>query len=182
MIKITSILFILLGVLWNYSAVANGGDQRVVENKFLINLSRSPFTPRVGAETSFIASFVDISKDKLAEGELIVKIRVARFGGGGKRKFIFEKANAKAEGGVLEFQYAFTEAGLHEIFFDFAFASNPQKIYEAPDFLLDVQPTMTQKVSNKFLLLAVLGGILAGFVGGWLARGKDYFNRGILLI
>ena len=50
-------------------SLANGGDQRVVENKYLINLSRAPFTPRIGVKTSFLASFVDIQKNKLISGE-----------------------------------------------------------------------------------------------------------------
>src|SRR3989344_1250759 len=119
---------------------ANGGDQRVVEGKYLVNLSRAPFTPRIGVQTSFLASFVDIQKNRLIAEDLIVKIRIAEKGGSrGKREFIFEQNNTVVKGGVLELKYTFEDSGLHEVFFDFAFASNPQIVYEAPDFLLDVQ-------------------------------------------
>lgn len=146
---------------------ANGGDQRVVEGKYLINLSRSPFTPAIGDKTSMLASFVDIQKDKLIAEDLIVKVRIAKLGGDRERKFIFEKDNIKVKGGILEFQYSFDEAGLHEIFFDFSFSSDPQKIYNAPDFLLDIQkPEVSEKPEQPILLWIGLGAIL-GFGIGW---------------
>ncbi len=173
MVKITSTLFILLGILLSYSALANGGDQRVVDGKYLINLSRVPFTPRIGDEVSFLASFVGIEKNKLVSEDLIVTVRIAKLGGIGTDKgtFLFDKEKIPVKGGITELSYTFTESGLHEIFFDFALASNPQRIYEAPDFLLDIQPSTTQKTSNKFPFFIALGGIFAGFIGGWLMRG-----------
>lgn len=145
---------LLLGALPLFS-LANGGDQRVVEGKYLINLSRAPFTPRVRVKTSILASFVDIQKDKLITEDLIVKVRIAKLGGGqGKRKFLFEKDNFVVKGGVLELSYTFTDSGLHEVFFDFAFASNPQKIYEAPDFLMDVQPPVIDTKTNPVIRIA----------------------------
>lgn len=64
--KTTIILLLIFVFLFATDAVfANGGDQRIIEGKYLINLSRAPFTPRVGVKTSFLASFVDIQKDKL---------------------------------------------------------------------------------------------------------------------
>ena len=156
-----------MGFLWSYSALANGGDQRVVENKYLINLSRAPFTPRVGDQTSMLASFVDLEKNKLVSEDLIVKVRIAKLGGGaGKREFLFEKDNIKVEGGVMEFKHTFTESGLHEIFFDFVLASNPQEIYEAPDFLLDIQKPSNGYNKNQ-LLVSVFGGFVIGLIAGW---------------
>lgn len=143
MIRWTLGIFIVLGLIsvFPHHLYANGGDQRVVEKKYLINLSRAPFTPRVGVKTAVLASFLDIQAGKLIQEDLVVRMRIARLGGSGsdKRTFIFEQDNIIVKGGVLESNYTFTESGLHEIFFDFAFASNPQKIFEAPDFLLDVQ-------------------------------------------
>lgn len=141
---------------------ANGGDQRVVENKYLINLSRAPFTPRVGVKTSFLASFVDIQKNKLISEDLVVRIRISKLGDAPKGKFIFEQDNIAVKGGVLELAYTFQEAGLHEIFFDFAFASNHQEFYEAPDFLIDIQdPTEKTQLPSSMVI-----GIMAGAVGG----------------
>ena len=165
------LLFIpLAGIIFTFPtfSFANGGDQRVVEGKYLINLSRSPFTPKTGDNVAMIASFFDIKKDQLITEDLIVKIRIAKLGKGRERKFLFEQENVKVKGGILEFQHAFAEPGLHEIFFDFAFSSNPQKVYNAPDFLLDIQKTSIQEISNLSFLLWIVLGIIVGFVGGWL--------------
>ena len=133
-------------------AFANGGDQRVVENKYFISLSRAPFTPRVGVKTSFLASFVDIQKNKLIAEDLIVRLRIAKQGDVRNNIFLFEKEDIIVQGGVLELPYTFTESGFHEIFFDFAFASNPQKIYEVPDFLIDIQKISENTFSVKYVL------------------------------
>ncbi len=152
-------------------AFSNGGDQRVVENQYFINLSRAPFTPRVGVPTSFLASFVDIQKNKLIAEDLIVKVRIAKQNGaGGKREFIFEQDNITVKGGILELKYTFENFGLHEIFFDFALASNPQKVYGVPDFLIDVQPE--KSLDTRVLFLSILISGVAGFVIGWLVKNK----------
>lgn len=165
--KISKFILCLLFVILPVFVFANGGDQRVVENKYFINLSRAPFTPRVGVQTSFLASFVDIQKNKLISEDLIVKVRIAKQGGaGGKREFIFEQDNMVVKGGILELKYTFNNPGLHEIFFDFAFASNPERIYEVPDFLIDVQK---QSENNRYLWKVVIGS-LTGFILGWFLK------------
>lgn len=171
MVKIFSTLFILFGLLGSYNVLANGGDQRVVENKYLINLSRAPFTPRVGDKVALLASFVDIKKNKLFSEDLIVTVRIAKLGGVGtdKRTFLFEQGKIPVKGGILELSYTFPDSGLHEIFFDFALASNPEKIYEAPDFLLDVQKPINGYNTNQFSM-AVLGGFVIGLIAGWFIR------------
>lgn len=139
----------------------------MVEGKYLINLSRSPFTPKAGEKTAFIASFVDIQTDKIINEDLIVKVRIAKVGGKNGRSFIFEQDNVQVKGGILEFSYTFQDAGLHEVFFDFAFASNPQKIYNAPDFLLDIQkPEVLEKAGQPIPVWIGLGAIL-GLGTGW---------------
>lgn len=161
------IIFIAL-ILIPAISFANGGDQRIVENKYFINLSRAPFTPRVGVQTSFLASFVDIEKNKLIAEDLIVKVRIARQGGaGGKREFIFEQDNMIVKGGVLELKYTFNNPGLHEIFFDFTFSLNPQRIYEVPDFLIDIQRSEASQ-QNQFIFLSAVGisGLFIGYIIG----------------
>ena len=165
-------LLLLLLVLLTAPAMlsANGGDQRVVDEQYLINLSRAPFTPLVGVKTSMLASFVDIGKDTLIAEDLIVKVRIAKLGGGqSTREFLFENDSVVVKGGVLELSYTFAESGLHEIFFDFAFASNPQKMYETPDFLLDVQEPPTGYNTNQ-ILMAAIGSFVIGLVAGWFAK------------
>jgi len=167
------LLFILLigvTVAFPTFSFANGGDQRVVEGKYLINLSRSPFTPKAGDNVAMIASFFDIQKNQLIAEDLIVKARIAKLGGDRERKFIFEKDSVKVKGGILEFQYTFAEPGLHEIFFDFAFSSDPQKIYNAPDFLLDIQKPETLEKPSLSLLTGIALGVIFGFIIGWIIK------------
>ena len=163
---------------------ANGGDQRVVENKYLINLSRAPFTPRVGIKISFLASFVDIQRNKLIREDLIVRVRISKLGEAPKGNFIFAQNNVPAKGGILDFPYTFTNAGLHEIFFDFAFASSPETTYAAPDFLIDVQKQeKPASIQNSWLIGTVAGimGIMIGFLFGKIKIRKikaKYENNG----
>ena len=171
--KTTIILLLIFVFLFATDAVfANGGDQRVVENKYLINLSRAPFTPRVGVKTSFLASFVDIQKNKLISEDLTVRIRISKLGDAPKGKFIYEQDNIAVKGGVLDFPYTFSEAVLHEIFFDFAFASSPKKVYNAPDFLIDVQQPKANEQSSKPLIIGLLFIAIIAFLAGLLVGKK----------
>ena len=86
-----------------------------------------------------------------------------------KRTFLFEKEKIPVKDGILELPYTFTDSGLHEIFFDFAFASSPQKIYEAPDFLLDVQKQPNGYNTNQ-ILMAVFGSFVIGLTVGWFVK------------
>lgn len=175
MMSYQKIFILLLSVLviLPMVALANGGDQRVIENKYLINLARSPFTPRVGEKTSMLISFVDLQKNKLISEGMVVKIRIAKLGGVGsaKREFLYEQGDIKVQGGVLEFPYTFTETGLNEVFIDFSFTSNPQKIYESPDFLLDIQEKKTSQNINRFIisfmLISIIGVVLGFIFGFW---------------
>lgn len=173
-----TILTFVLTFYFPQKALANGGDQRVVEGKYLINLSRSPFTPKSGDNVAMIASFVDIQTRELISEDLIVKIRIARFGEGReKRQFLFEQENLRPKNGILEFQYTFKDSGLHEIFFDFVFASNPQTIYNAPDFLLDIQKGSTQGTPSLPFPLGIAIGAILGFVGGWFIRRNSWVRQ-----
>lgn len=165
------LIFLLLTIVFIPAlSFANGGDQRVVENKYLINLSRAPFTPKVNIKTSFLASFVDLQKNKLITEDIIVRIRIAKLGGGNeKREFIFEKDNVKVQGGITDFKYTFEDDGLHEIFFDFVFASNPKTRYEAPDFLIDIQKQENSTlITIKNIWIIGFGAAIAGVVIGLL--------------
>lgn len=157
-----------------FFSFANGGDQRVVDGKYLINLSRAPFTPRVGKNLSMLISFVDLQKNKLVTEDLAVDIHIARLGGVGsaKREFVFKKDNMKVVGGVLEFPYTFTQTGLHEVFIDFTFASHSEEIYESPDFLLDVQGPEAQRIFNQWFFPIVSIGFIGGILFGWFFWGR----------
>lgn len=170
------LLFLILAIagIVPHVTFANGGDQRVVENKYFINLSRAPFTPRVGVKTSFLASFVGIEKNKLIAEDIIVRVRIGQQGGVTKGHPLFEQDNIVVHGGVLELPYTFMEAGFHEIFFDFAFVSEPAKVYEVPDFLIDVQKPEIVANPNTPIIIGVFAGIL-GLIIGLIIR--PYFFR-----
>ena len=103
--------------------------------------------------------------------DLVVTVRIAKLGGVGtdKRTFLFEKEKIPVKGGILELPYTFTESGLHEIFFNFTLASSPQKIYEAPDFLLDVQKQPDGYGTNQ-ILMAVFSSFVVGLAVGWFVK------------
>lgn len=167
------ILVILsLALLLPSLTFGNGGDQRVVDGEYIINLARSPFTPHAGEKVSMLVSFVDIQKDKLIAEDLILKVRIAKWGGNEKRTFIHEQANLKVQGGVIQIPYTFAEAGLHEIFFDFAFASSPQTIYKAPDFLIDVQPIVKEELNWPIIAGLAIGLISCLFMGLFMKQIK----------
>lgn len=149
---------------------ANGGDQRIVEGKYFVNLARAPFTPRVGSKTAMLISFADIQKRTLIREDIIVSIRIAKLGEieRGKRLFIFEEEDIPVIGGVFEFPYTFMEEGLHEIFINFAFARDSERVYEAPDFLLDVQPSSEAQNDFPVFLLAGAIGFAIGFIVRWI--------------
>ena len=161
-----------LTFLFPHLISANGGDQRVVDNAYFISLSRAPFTPRVGIKTSFLASFVDIRKNKLISEDLIVKIRIAKFSAVSKGEFLYEKDNVLIRGGILELPYTFAQSGFHEMFFDFAFASDPQKIYEVPDFLIDVQNQENPTPVANVWLVGIGAGTAGTLIGFLLAKQK----------
>lgn len=166
---ILSALFIM-AFLTPIFVLANGGDQRIVERgKYYINLSRAPFTPRVGVKTSFVASFFDVGANRLISENLIGRVRISKFGESLKGNFVFEQNTIAVKGGILEFSHIFSEAALHEIFFDFAFASDLEKVYEAPDFLLDVQEPINGYAINR-ILTAVFGGFVVGLIVGWFGK------------
>lgn len=136
-------VLVTMGVLfiWPHASSANGGDQRVVAGKYIINMSRAPFTPIAGKENAMIVSFGDIARDTLVSEDLILNVRIVELNGSAQ---VFQQSGIQVVDGVLELPYVFEQAGVHEIFFEFALASDPATLYIAPDFLIDVQPPASQ--------------------------------------
>lgn len=158
---------LLISVLFPLTTFANGGDQRVKDG-YLVNLSRSPFTPVSGVKTSMLVSFVDLKTGLLIKEDIRVNVRIAE--GRGSKTFIQEDKNLLVKGGVLEYKYTFQNSGMHEVFFDFTFANDPaQKVHELPDFLIDVQkPLAENAIATKSLILGIILGAVVGLLGGWL--------------
>lgn len=163
-------LFLLLAVA-PFAVNANGGDQRVLGNEYLVNLARSPFTPIAGTKTSMVVSFVNLKTGILIQDDLLVTVRVGK--GRGSKTFIHEEKDISVNGGILEWSYVFADPGIHELFFNFAFASDPQIVYEPPDFLLDIQKPEAQENNNIVILIAVLAMLIGGVVGWLIGRRKS---------
>jgi len=142
---------------------ANGGDQRVLGNEYLINLARSPFTPTAGIKTAMTVSFVDLKTGRLIQEDILATIRIGE--GRGSKTFIHEEKNLIVTGGILEWSYIFAEPGIHEIFFNFAFVSNLQKIYESPDFLLDVQKSEVPVKDSPSILIGIVSALIGCIIG-----------------
>ena len=163
-IKISTTLFLLI-LITPVLISANGGDQRVLGNEYLISLARSPFTPIADTKSAMTISFVDLTTGKLIQDDLLVTVRVGK--GRGSSTYIHEEKSILVKGGILDWSYTFAEPGIHELFFNFAFASHPQKVYEPPDFLLDVQKPEIPAKDNAFILIVIVSALVGG-VGGWM--------------
>ena len=167
---------LLIAAFLPFISFANGGDQRVGDG-FLINLSRAPFTPIAGVKTALLVSFVDLKTGKLIKDDILVSVRIAE--GRGLRAFIHEKKDIPVQGGVLEYSYTFKNPGIHEIFFAFKFANDPtQKVYELPDFLIDVQkPEIENSIDTKSFVLGIILGVILGLLGGWFSGRKGFSQK-----
>lgn len=150
---------LLLTFLLPFSVFANGGDQRVLGSEFLINLSKSPFTPVAGTKTAMTVSFVDLKTRAPIKEDILVYMRVTK--GRGSMVPIFEQKDILVKGGVFDISYTFENSGLHEVFFDFAYASKPEQIYEPPDFLIDVQGPRSSPLLVDYVIAFVSGGLVS---------------------
>lgn len=153
------IIGILLVLAFPLSTFANGGDQRVGDG-YLINLSRSPFTPIAGVKTAMTVSFVDLKTMKLIKDDVLVTVKIGK--GRGSKTLIHEEKNIPTTGGVLEYAYTFKDPGLHEIFFEFSFVNDPEKVYMPTDFLMDIQEPRTEKSHAFDYAFFVAMGMVAG--------------------
>lgn len=163
------IFFILALFVLPVFANANGGDQRVLGQDYLINLSKSPFTPIAGTKTAMTVSFVDLKTRAPIKEDILVRVHITK--GRGSKTPIYEQKDILVNGGVLDLSYTFVEPGLHEVFFDFAYVSAPEVTYEPRDFLMDIQPAPAKKQPPlDGMLWAGMGAVLGLTIG--FALGK----------
>lgn len=152
------------------SVMGNGGDQRVADG-YLVNLSRSPFTPIAGTKTAMTVSFVDLATMRLIKDDAVVTVRIGK--GRGSKTFLREDKELPLKGGVLEYSHTFQDSGLHELFFDFTFVNDPdRKVHELPDFLMDIQEPKVEKSSWVDDALLVLAGLFSGLLVSPFLRKK----------
>lgn len=170
MLQKAIIILLLIFALIPAVSLANGGDQRIVEGgNYFINLSRAPFTPRAGEKIAMLISIASRETGRPVKDDLILRIRVAKLGGtDGKREFLFEQKEILVKGGIFEFSYTFADPGLHEIFFDFLFLNNQDKVYESPDFLLDIQKPEIPERNRLLFLIVIFSALIGGGMVGWV--------------
>lgn len=147
---------------------ANGGNIRIAGGKYLVNISSAPVTPVVGEKVAMLISFADIAKNELLKQNIRVWIEIRLKA---MEEVVFPQQEFLAENGVLEFQFIYPAAGLHELFVRFEKPDEPGKRYETEDFLIDVQPAQSagEQRGTLFPWLALSlfgGGLFIGFLFG----------------
>lgn len=161
-------VLVLMLILIPFVSFGNGGDQRVFGDEYLINLSRSPFTPIAGVRTAMTATFVDLQTGNPIQDDLLVTVRIEK--GRGGQVTLREDQNILVSGGILDFSYTFEDPGLHEIYFDFAYAATPERRIEPPDFLIDVQPPEDAVRLGAFNVILIVSMVVAAFLIGFGIR------------
>jgi hypothetical protein len=145
-------------------ASSNGGNIRLAEGKYLVNISSSPVTPVAGEKTAMLISFADIATNKPLSQPLRASIEIRKKV---NQEVVFPSTEYPVEGGILEFSFTYPEPQLYELFVRFEKSDEPGKIYEPEDFLVDVQAPQTSGGNRSapmgmFVPLAFLLGIALG--------------------
>lgn len=155
-------------LIFSASVFANGGDIRIAEGKYLVNISSSPVTPVAGQKVAMLISFGDVVTNELLVQDLHVWIEIRLKV---TEEVIFPQQEFRAERGVLEFPFIYLKPGLHELFVRFEKPDEPGKIYESEDFLVDVQESRIREkngVSYGLILVPIAFGL--GMLAGFLRR------------
>lgn len=175
-------LLLFLLTAENGYAQAHGGDQRVAENKYVVSLSRAPFTPHVGQKAELTFSFLELATWKSLHEPLTATVRIARLGDvrADRQHYIFQQRDIHTSDGGFTLDFAFPEEGLHEIFVEFSRDADPGRVYAPQDFMVDVDPPAPAAViqSNTSGIVIVAVGLLACLAFWWSVRA----NGGIMNI
>lgn len=143
-------------------ASANGGNIRIAEGKYLVNISSAPVTPVAGEKVAMLISFGDVATNELLHQNLRVWLEIRTKA---TEEIVFPKQEFTAEGGVLEFSFTYPKPSLHELFVRFEKPDEPRKIYESEDFLVDVQEPRGKSETPRTFLVG-MASLIAGFLLG----------------
>lgn len=173
--KVSTFLFILLfaSFLASGYASANGGNIRIAEGKYIVNISSSPVTPVSGEKVEMLISFADVQKNELLPQDLRVWIEIRLKS---TEEIIFPEQEFRAERGILDFDFTYPKTVLHEFFVRFEKPDEPGKIYETEDFLVDVQPPRasdTSEAGDRNPLFIGLFGFFIGLIFGFALYVKE---------
>ncbi|MCA9370718.1 MAG: hypothetical protein KC680_02030 [Candidatus Peregrinibacteria bacterium] len=146
-------LITIIGVFLLSTSVASahGGNQRIVDEKYIVHLTSAPMFPFTGETTQNTITISDLEENFLSvplSAEIVLKKNdVTRW----------ESGPLTAADGFIEFAITYPEAGLYELFVQFTFEGDTVT-YEPDDFYVQARsPAGTS--NNAYILLA---GILVG--------------------
>ncbi len=144
------------------AAGAHGAMQKIVDGKYLLNLTSIPIAPYAGQEQQNIVAVSDLQENLIKEN--------AVFGIELKQNdtVVYSAKNLVATGGLLPFLYTYAKPGNYELFFAFQMPGDPT-LYQPQDYWIQVVEK-PQAVSGSSAIPTVLAGVL-GLVSGFLFRG-----------
>lgn len=155
---------ILSFVLFGSFVFANGGNIRLAEGRYLVNISSSPVTPVAGEKVEMLVSFASIEDNTLLREDLRTWVEIRRKV---NDEVIFPEKEFRAERGVLDFDFTYPESGLYELFVRFEKPDEPGKIYETEDFLVDVQSQRIQSRGTTLFPMYLVVSSLVSLLAGW---------------
>lgn len=160
----------IIAVVSGRVVLANGGDVRIAEGRYVVNISKTPLTPVAGKLQKMLISFGDLVEDALVDQDIRVWIEIRK---SGVRDALFPKQEFIAAGGVLNFSFTYPTAGLHELFVTFEKPDEPGKIYEPEDFLIDVQEPRVERMPQPAVRTGSITALMISlsalfFVGGFI--------------
>ena len=135
---------------------ANGGCIKIVED-LIVQMSHAPLAPKVYEKVSFLFSFAD--KNGLISKEISGELKLIK-----SEELILAK-NFKINDGVLDLKHEFKNAGIHEIFINFALGN---KTYSPEDFVIEVIEDNKPNYMEYFVFLIIgflIGILSAKFMG-----------------
>lgn len=166
--------FLLLALFFApFLVFANGGNIRLAEGRYLVNISSSPVTPVAGEETQMLISFASIQDNTLLGEDLRTWIEIRRKV---NDEVIFPEKEFRADRGVLDFDFTYPKSGLYELFVRFEKPDELGKIYETEDFLVDVQNPRPQAEVKMFSPVIFVVSSFISLLSGWFL-GRQSIKR-----
>lgn len=160
--RLKFLLPLLFGAVFPGIVLANGGNIRLAEGKYLVNISSAPVTPVAGQKTSMLIAFADVATNAPLTQPITAWIEIRKKL---SQENVFPSTEYPVKGGILEFAFTYPNPGLYELFVRFEKSDEPGKIYESEDFLMDVQPPKRNANPMNTFLLAGLAGCAGFFLG-----------------
>lgn len=146
-IRLLSSLAFITGLLFLQilPVAAHGTMQKIVEGKYLVNLSSAPIAPYVGQEQQNIIAISDVATDSLITKSSVFDIELHK-----DDKPVYVGRNLVGTGGLLSFHYTYPSAGTYELFIKFHFPSDSH-IYEPEDYWVQVNPKQQQAAPQSVM-------------------------------